>query len=343
MRTFILTFFVSLFSFFPALSQCTIDPYIQDNYETDAWTLFFREFANDPTHPDYDTPILNSNKIVPYLEKLSAVYNLIDTNIVADSLFNKFNIHSNQAFASNNGFENHIAFGEIYFEISEDIPWVSDFIDTGISGVPELDQLMADYQFTITNVGIVEPPPFYLFTINSSIPYLNHFALLDDFDSIEGISLVMPGYVNSNNYNGISYEIDGEEVQASNIVSTNDGLLFSLHTGDCFFGCPISKGWEVTISEDCTKISIEEMEILGIEHATENTLRIYPNPAEEYLYIETEAISNYEINIISLQGILLKNSTNSTQINISSLPTGIYFIEFISDEGISQIKKFLKK
>ncbi|MDX1463876.1 MAG: hypothetical protein R3359_12525, partial [Marinirhabdus sp.] len=100
------------------VAQCTIEPFIQDNYLTDAWTMVFREFADDPSHPDYDIPILDEQKTIPFLEKISAVYAVTDTNPVADSLFTEFAIHASSSVPLD------IVFGELYLEVDENEPWV---------------------------------------------------------------------------------------------------------------------------------------------------------------------------------------------------------------------------
>lgn len=319
-------------------SQCTVDNFVQDNYLTDAWTMVFREFANDPTHPDYNVPILNAEKTIPYLEKISAVYNLVPTNLVADSIFNKFEIHVNQRHPDG------IAFGKLYFEVGENVSWVQDFMDTGVSGVPELDQLMADYQFTITSTSIVDPPGNFSFQINSTIPYLNHYALLDNFLSVDGIESASPGQGEGFNYNGIPFQINGEEVVAANIVSNNEGLTFSLHVDFCGNTCEISKGWEVFISQDCSQVTIEELLILSNPDFTKPTFNIYPNPVNEKLTVEAKNISIRNITLYTAAGNMLKSSANFVEtIDVSTLSAGLYFIEVVSSEGQKYIHKFLKK
>ncbi|WP_432412166.1 T9SS type A sorting domain-containing protein [Rasiella sp. SM2506] len=319
-------------------SQCTVDSFVQDNYLTDAWTMVFREFANDPTHPDYNVPLLDVENTLPYLEKISAVYNLVATNPVADSIFNKFEIHVNQRHPED------IAFGELFFEVGENVSWVQDFIDTGISGVPALDQLMADYQFTITSISIVDPPGNFSFKINSTIPYLNHFALLDDFSNVDDIESVSPGQGAGFNYNGIPFQINGEDVVATNIISNSEGLKFSLHVDFCGTTCEISKGWDVFISKDCSQVTIEEILILNNPDFTKTTFNIYPNPVNEKLIVKAKNASITAVTIFSATGtIISSNNHYSESIDVSSLSAGLYFIEFVSSEGQKYIYKFLKK
>ncbi len=322
-----------------SFGQCTVDSFVEDNYLTDAWTMVFREFAEDPSNPDYNNLTIDPARTEPYLEQLSAVYSKAATNIIVDSIFNKFNIHASQAYRED------IAFGKITFDVFEgSVPWLSDFIDTGISGNPVLDQLMSDYEFTITDVGIVEPPPVLVFTIESEIPYLNHFALLDDFSAIEGIGNVQPGLANGFNYTGIPYIIDDQQVKASNIERIANGLRFTIHKNRCGYYCPISKGWDVIISEDCSEIIVNELIILNNPEFLVTNFNIYPNPVNNTLTIEANNFSITTVTIFSASGKkVMSIQDNARTVDVSTLPSGLYFIEFVSSEGQKYIHKVLKK
>ena len=57
-------------------------------------------------------------------------------------------------------------------------------------------------------------------------------------------------------------------------------------------------------------------------------LEIYPNPASDYININTEKIKS--INIYDLQGKLMKSidcKDDITNVNISDFAKGVYFIE----------------
>jgi len=69
---------------------------------------------------------------------------------------------------------------------------------------------------------------------------------------------------------------------------------------------------------------------------------IYPNPASDYINIETKGITIKNINIYnsSKQNVYYENSYDET-INISNLPQGTYFMR-ISTESSVFVKKFIK-
>ncbi len=298
--------------------------------------MVFRNFVENPNHPDYNVPILDPAKTIPYLEKISAVYELATVNSTADSLFNKFDIHTNQFFPK------RVSFGKLILNVPETTSWVFDFIDTGISGDPILDQLMQDYQFSITSVDIAEPPPIYGITIISPIPYLNAYALIDDFDSIDGIAYVESGFPETPyNYTGIPFEIDSEEVRASNMLWNDNTLTFTLHTANCWNTCDVAKAWTAEISEDCSDVIIS---LLGTPELDITTVSVYPNPVSEILNLQNLISESYSIKIYSMLGQVISSiNFSSEEINVSALKAGIYFIEITTVEGSKKVMRFVKK
>jgi hypothetical protein len=88
--------------------------------------------------------------------------------------------------------------------------------------------------------------------------------------------------------------------------------------------------------------NIQEVLLSGTDTFNAGRFTLYPNPADEYLSIETHG-ENGTLEILSMTGNVLLRETNLTEkIDISNLQTGIYFI---SIETSSQriIKRFIKK
>ncbi len=76
------------------------------------------------------------------------------------------------------------------------------------------------------------------------------------------------------------------------------------------------------------------------ENDLSSELAIFPNPASQILNIITQA--NYmKISIYNLQGQEILHKTYSKQININSLPIGIYVLELRGRKGLAR-KKFIK-
>lgn len=90
----------------------------------------------------------------------------------------------------------------------------------------------------------------------------------------------------------------------------------------------------------------EEQTIVGLnELNNENEIQIFPNPASDYINIQSQ--ENAVIQIYNSTGqIILTQKTNSSnaQIDVSVLPAGVYFVNLMDEEGLIVGKsKFLKK
>jgi hypothetical protein len=91
-------------------------------------------------------------------------------------------------------------------------------------------------------------------------------------------------------------------------------------------------------------INFTDLTLGTVSHqAVKSSFYVYPNPTTAVLNIAnddtTQTISNLEI--ISLEGRVLMKQ-NTPQVEIASLPTGMYFCR-ITTNSISQIIKFLKQ
>ena len=86
------------------------------------------------------------------------------------------------------------------------------------------------------------------------------------------------------------------------------------------------------------------MSILGIDEISNRT-NLYPNPVNDKLYIVTEAEIK-EIVVYDVYGRLQVTKTPSHQddatIDVSSLNSGIYFVEIYTDNG-NFIKRIIKQ
>ncbi len=60
---------------------------------------------------------------------------------------------------------------------------------------------------------------------------------------------------------------------------------------------------------------------------SENDFKIFPNPASEQIYLEINDEFDYSLNNIIGQKIIYNHSNGQSNINISQIPSGIYFLE----------------
>jgi hypothetical protein len=89
--------------------------------------------------------------------------------------------------------------------------------------------------------------------------------------------------------------------------------------------------------QSCVATSIDEAEKLyqGID--------IYPNPAIDYISIETHQKATIEI--LNIDGQLINNTKTdgiTTDIDITGFAKGFYFIKVQSEKGVA-MKKFVKE
>ncbi len=92
-------------------------------------------------------------------------------------------------------------------------------------------------------------------------------------------------------------------------------------------------------SEDCT---------LGISSQEDTLFSIYPNPAQNELFITSKnTLGNLSLKIFNIEGKLLSTQTlevvKQTSIDVSQLKSGIYFLNIEDENGNITIKKFIKE
>ena len=70
-----------------------------------------------------------------------------------------------------------------------------------------------------------------------------------------------------------------------------------------------------------------------------NSLAVFPNPAQDYVYVKTTGIDllNKEMVLVNMSGMELKRSkitttSNQVQVNVSNLPKGVYAIKLLDDK-----------
>ncbi|MEJ6793246.1 MAG: T9SS type A sorting domain-containing protein [Lacinutrix sp.] len=102
------------------------------------------------------------------------------------------------------------------------------------------------------------------------------------------------------------------------------------------------------IGKDAYNLAIQYFDatLTTTESTFEKDIVIYPNPVLNMLNIQTNNLTNYNVDIYTLNGSLLQSSTinNNRAINVSNLSSGIYVAKFIdSNSKEIKIKKLIKK
>ncbi len=87
------------------------------------------------------------------------------------------------------------------------------------------------------------------------------------------------------------------------------------------------------VDEDCDGedllVSIEDLEQLKI--------KIYPNPANDYLFIESKTIEKLYYKLYDEQGIVVKSGKSNGVITVKDISSGHYWIKFISAKNNQQL------
>ena len=145
-------------------------------------------------------------------------------------------------------------------------------------------------------------------------------------------------------YNGLGYVLSGDG-------DNHD----SMETGEFWAYDPISDNWEempphpegsrwapasfiingevyiingTSFSQYVTEIYKYNLDsALSVHELTNSTIRIYPNPATDFINIDVPENLKYQTNIYNLNGRLISSSKNKSVIEIQTLPHGIYLIE----------------
>ncbi len=89
---------------------------------------------------------------------------------------------------------------------------------------------------------------------------------------------------------------------------------------------------------------INESEALGVDDITANDLKLFPNPAENSLNLETSfQLNNAIYSVFTVdEKRVLNGKIDTNVIDVSNLATGNYFLR-IFQENKSYVQQFLKK
>ncbi|TXF77489.1 T9SS type A sorting domain-containing protein [Chryseobacterium sp.] len=128
------------------------------------------------------------------------------------------------------------------------------------------------------------------------------------------------------------------------IIQLNNGnYLYS--SGSGLYLLNASTGVSTTIEtggfQYFTKIDENAM---AVSEASYKSFKIYPNPVSETLFVESKT-KMQQLEIFSTEGKLIKtiqDNTDRFNINVSSLPVGLYYIKIMSDKS-AETFRFIKK
>ena len=109
-----------------------------------------------------------------------------------------------------------------------------------------------------------------------------------------------------------------------------------------------SEGKVLTLGTPLGGVAVFKSNPLSTKDFYKNELNVYPNPVNDVLILDSkEEIGNLTIKIFNIEGKLLSiqnlNMKKQVSVDVSSLSSGIYFLNIEDEKGNTTIKKFLKE
>ncbi|MBQ3354923.1 MAG: T9SS type A sorting domain-containing protein [Bacteroidales bacterium] len=109
--------------------------------------------------------------------------------------------------------------------------------------------------------------------------------------------------------------------------------------GDFTYTVTVSDG-EGTAS---ASVSFTVLDNTNVSETESDHVSVYPNPASSTLYIDgLNGFTNLDVQIINIQGQIVREVNNSMEINVSNIESGIYFVR-IECDGQQFMKRFIVK
>jgi hypothetical protein len=326
MRTLLLCF-VLLYSFttfaqdIPA--QCESNDSTTLRFYSDAQRLVLRRAMYDSTAA-FDSIHISESNSLRLFKAFLAVYNSNYPEV--DTIFNQLGIHT---FGNPN--LNHIS-----ISADSNLTWMRN-IRNGIypTGNTTLDSLNQVYDFKNVHFSTHLNTFAYHTASFESSQNLNVYALAKHYKSKLNVTYVSPGGVIG----------DGDDVYDS-IYSDRVVLLFSKGWGDCPAGCTERRFWKFSISDSCTIQYLgsygKSLPSTGIFKTNSQTLKVYPNPFSNQLFVENIE-GSFNFSIIDMLGRTVVSGTGNggSITELSDLEQGQYVLRIVQGDKI--YTKHLKK
>jgi len=215
------------------------------------------------------------------------------------------------------------------------------------------------YDGTLLNEFTTEENPWGSYWTSelrsASQPYLLAFdesdAWISYFNGREGYCVRC---VKDNTITTYTVTFAGEEISIASQTVIEGGLVAQpadpMRTNYNFEGWFTDNGtflnewiFETDVVTSNTTLYAKWKQMTGIADITIAGIEIYPNPVKDVLQIESDELNIKQIEIVNLSGKVIYRFNNfRNQINVSTLPQGIYFVKLKTDKG-TVTKKFVKE
>lgn len=168
--------------------------------------------------------------------------------------------------------------------------------------------------------------PSFKAVVNEPYYYVLQLIPKYDFDAFK-IDVSKPDWLNFNE----SLNVLSGTPSISDTGALNNLINILVHITNSYDSIDIQQRFQINVI-DTSRVSI------NINDESKNIV-IYPNPASEFIKIESELNIDY-IELIDILGNTIQKTYNS-MFNIKSFQSGIYFVKIYSN-NISIIKKIIK-
>ena len=122
----------------------------------------------------------------------------------------------------------------------------------------------------------------------------------------------------------------GQTLVAEAVINAEfiDNNWVTLPMGQYKYGISIDGGYTIYWSECIDK------DYQGVDENIVDNVTVYPNPANDIIRVELQNIASVQrIDIYDVTGKLMVSS-NETEINVSGLESGMYFVNIVTEKGI---------
>lgn len=156
------------------------------------------------------------------------------------------------------------------------------------------------------------------------------------FDA-QGDAYINPGWANSNNFFPAGDSYIGTKFKIG--ASTYYGWILVSSTGGST-GVITVKSYAYN---NVANGSITAGQALGVNDLNSDfELKVYPNPTTDYVYIKTEKTIN-SVSVHTANGEVIKANIDNNMVDFSQFSSGIYFLNFISEDNERMSVKLIKK
>lgn len=218
---------------------------------------------------------------------------------------------------------NTVFFNEVQAAIADN--YASSLVDgddlTTAEGQINIDEIITTQDYPLlTLLSMIAPSPDWMIAVNS-------VSLVDgNGDWIDEINIDLYPY-DSGTDSGVDYTSPNADTNPQEPISSLQGVA------------PFSNEIIGTLT-----ISLENV-ILGTNDISSNQTVLFPNPTNDKVTISNA--SNLEMvtiyNVLGAQVMQVKEiNSNTTQIDLGDLPSGIYLVKVLSDTSNEGVKRLVK-